>query len=72
MRALIFIATGNMTDSEKVAPNPTTTAVMCRKIENSTLVTASGIETPLMDSTVCSAREHIRRPERVRVARSQA
>jgi hypothetical protein len=33
LRALIFIATGNMTDSENVDPNPSTTAVTCRKTE---------------------------------------
>src|SRR5262249_28082499 len=45
-RALVLMATGNITDSEKVEPKPTTTALMCRKIENSRLVTASGIEAP--------------------------
>jgi hypothetical protein len=35
LRRLILIATGNSTDSAKVAPNPTTTAVMWMKTENS-------------------------------------
>jgi hypothetical protein len=33
LRALIFIATGNITDSEKVDPKPRTTAVTWRKTE---------------------------------------